>query len=143
VRAAEPVQQPGWAARQERAADPRVDPTAADTRDDRGAEADRAPVAPVAAPAATADSLAAEARALEDVQQALRNGDVERALALLDEQDARYRTGTLEEERAAARVLALCQGGLSGRARDAAARFERRWPRSTLMARVRSACRAP
>jgi hypothetical protein len=89
----------------------------------------------------TADSLHAETEALRSAQQALRSGDFQRALALLDQQDVTYRTGMLQEERAAARVLARCEGGRLEQARGEAARFELRWPRSALVARVRSACR--
>jgi hypothetical protein len=96
-----------------------------------------------AAPPPASDPLAAETAALLSTQRALRQGDARLALALLDDQDATYSAGALQEERGAARVLALCQSHRATEARAEAARFERRWPHSVLLGRVRSACRAP
>lgn len=89
------------------------------------------------------DPLQVETDALRAAQQALRDGDSNRALRLLDEQDARFGAGLLREERAAARVLALSEEGRSEQACTEAKAFERRWPRSALLVRVRSACRSP
>lgn len=96
-----------------------------------------------AAPAATEDGLRNETEALRLAQQALRDRLPQRALQLLDEQEARFHGGVLAQERAAARVLALCQANQVDDARAEAVRFERLWPRSALLARVRSACAAP
>jgi hypothetical protein len=89
---------------------------------------------------ARSDRLAAETAELRAAQQAMRSGRPADALALLDQQDAFYRAGTLTQERAAARVLALCELGSVAAARAAAQTFEQRWPRSPLLARVRTAC---
>jgi hypothetical protein len=89
------------------------------------------------------DPLLAETEALRAAQRALRNGDATRALELLHEQERTYAAGSLHEERAAARILALCQAGLAEAARASTERFVQRWPRSALRARVISACRAP
>jgi len=70
----------------------------------------------------------------------LRDGSPSEALAVLDEQDVRFRHGRLQEERAAARVLALCQAGRTAEAKSLAAHFEQAWPRSNLRARVHAAC---
>lgn len=86
------------------------------------------------------DPLRAETDALRTAQQALRTGQPRLALDLLAAQDRRFADGALEQERLAARVLALCQAGLVAEARTQAARFEERWPRSPLKSRVRSAC---
>ena len=86
------------------------------------------------------DGLRAETEALRLAQQALRKGRPEQALRLLDEQDLRFREGLLLQERAAARILALCQAGRVEEARRQAIRFERAWPRSALLGRVRAAC---
>jgi hypothetical protein len=86
------------------------------------------------------DPLRAETDALRTAQQALRGGQPRLALDLLDAQDRRFADGALEQERLAARVLALCQSGLVAEARAQAARFEQRWPRSPLKSRVRAAC---
>lgn len=107
---------------------------------DRPRPGGSAPTASFDTPPA-ADPLHAEAAALRAAQGALRSGDARRALALLDEQDARFRHGSLEEERAAARVLARCQAYGPDAVRGAADRFEQRFPHSALLARVRSACR--
>ena len=89
------------------------------------------------------DGLRAETEALRLAQQALRDNMPQQALQLLDEQDLRFREGLLSQERAAARVLALCQAGRVGEARAQSLRFERLWPRSPLLGRIRSACWAP
>lgn len=93
-----------------------------------------------AAPATPDASLAAESRALGDVQRALRDAAGERALQLLDDQDRRFVQGALSEERAAARVLALCAAGRVASARQAAAAFVARHASSPLRARVLAAC---
>jgi len=95
-------------------------------------------VDPSAAPAV--DPLRAEAEALREAQRALRNGQAQSALELLAAQDARFAGGLLAEERAAARVLSLCQAGLAARARLEATHFAARWPRSALLSRVQAAC---
>jgi hypothetical protein len=86
------------------------------------------------------DGLREETFALRLAQQALRDKDPEQALRLLDEQDRRFQAGLLPQERAAARVMALCQATRVEEARAQASRFERQWPRSPLLSRVRSAC---
>lgn len=91
----------------------------------------------------TIDQLREETEALRSAQQALRDGHAQQALTLLEVQDARFREGVLQQERAAARVLALCQAGSVTQARAQAESFERRWPRSPLIARVRFACWYP
>jgi hypothetical protein len=96
------------------------------------------PAAHATAPAE--DGLREETAALRLAQQALREKDPEQALQLLDEQDRRFQTGLLPQERAAARIMALCQAGRVEEARTQASRFERQWPRSPLLGRVRSAC---
>jgi hypothetical protein len=94
----------------------------------------------VVATAEPPDQLREETLELRRAQQALRAGDATRALSLLNEQDRAFQPGQLQEERAAARVLALCQSGQVDRAHAEAVRFEQRWPKSALLARVRSAC---
>ena len=131
---------------------PSFQPPAADSTNESGkAAVYRRPARPTAhaesptrVPAVQAeDGLRAETEALRLAQQALRDKQPEQALRLLDEQDLRFRDGVLPQERAAARVLALCQAGRVGEARTQAFRFERLWPRSALLGRVRSACWAP
>jgi hypothetical protein len=97
---------------------------------------------PVVAPKAE-DELRPETEALRLAQQALRDKAPLQALKLLDAQDLRFRGGLLNQERAAMRVLALCQAGRIDEARVHATRFEQLWPRSALLGRVRSACWVP
>ena len=97
--------------------------------------------APSLATASASPSLAVEVQLMHDVDSALKSGQPERALSLLDERrpgDGGY----MWEERAAARVFALCQLGRVESARAAAARFLRDRPRSPLSARVRATCAA-
>jgi hypothetical protein len=91
-----------------------------------------------AAPAEPAeDPLVAETRRLREAHGALKAGDAEKALRLLDEP---AKGGELGEERAAARVLVLCKLGRADEANAAAARFLRESPRSPLADRVRAGC---
>lgn len=102
--------------------------------------------APAVAPPPGEDPLAVEIRRLREVHGALKDGDPNRALALLDENSAASAQGELREERAAARVLALCKLGRTAEATSEAARFLRESPRSPLADRVRASCatsRAP
>lgn len=95
---------------------------------------------PSAAPAG--DTLAAETRELRSAYAAMERGDPARALALLDQQSAEYPHGQLGQERAAARVFALCKLGRTAEAHAAAARFLAQNPGSPLAGRVRKACAA-
>lgn len=88
----------------------------------------------------TADSLIAETQRLREAHGALREGDPEKALALLSEQAAEVEGQKLREERAAARVLALCKLGRVDEANAEAAAFLAQNPRSPLADRVRNAC---
>jgi hypothetical protein len=93
-------------------------------------------------PASTAvtDSLAEEVRMLHAARSALDRGEAAHALRLLDAHRARFRHGTLQEERLATRVQALCALGLVDRARAAAQELERVAPRSPHLARARTSC---
>lgn len=100
-----------------------------------------APAAPPTRPTMKPlDRLQDETRELRQAQQALRSGDAARALVLLTEQDQTFEHGALQQERHAARVLTLCQLGQTVRAKAEAESFERRYPKSALLARVRSSC---
>jgi hypothetical protein len=85
-------------------------------------------------------SLGEEARGLAAVQRALDQGRPSEALALLDEQERRFRRGELAPERRAARVLAHCAGATAEQARTLAQRFVEQEPNSPLAVRVRRAC---
>lgn len=62
------------------------------------------------------------------------------ALQHLEEHARRFPHGVMEEEREAARIVALCQVGRADEARTLAARFLSERPTSPLAARVRAAC---
>lgn len=86
------------------------------------------------------DAFDAEMAVLREVQLALRSHDGARALAALDAHDARFGRGALIEERAAARVIALCELGRTSEASAARASFFSSYPRSPQAERVRTAC---
>jgi outer membrane biosynthesis protein TonB len=85
-------------------------------------------------------SLEAESRALAEAQRALRDHDTEWALGMLTQQDRTFAGGVLVEERAAARVFALCAAKRLEEGRAAAERFQKNYPGSLLTERVRQAC---
>ncbi len=98
---------------------------------------------PVPEPPSDVDPLRAETTALRSAQRAIRSGDPEQALALIREQDVTYRGGALAQERAAARIFALCDLGRTEEARAEIRRFGRQWPRSPLLGRIQSGACAP
>ncbi|MRG93992.1 hypothetical protein [Polyangium spumosum] len=89
---------------------------------------------------APADTLLAETRRLREAHGAMQNGDPAQALRLLDEAKAGAEGQSLREERAAARVLALCKLGRTAEARAEATKFLAESPASPLADRVRRAC---
>ena len=76
---------------------------------------------------------------MQQVSEALKAGEAARAQTLLN-QDARQATSAMREEKAAARVVTLCQLGRVAEARTEAATFQKMYPRSPLVSRVRSSC---
>ncbi|MFZ5894967.1 MAG: hypothetical protein ACOY0T_28160 [Myxococcota bacterium] len=86
----------------------------------------------------SADELLLEARALRDAQRALSEGRARDALVLLERQSQRFAGGLLNEERSAARLLALC--ALGQPPRSEIEQFLQRSAKSPLAPRVRSAC---
>jgi hypothetical protein len=96
--------------------------------------------APSAATSVTpsADTLAAETSLLRDADQALRAGNAQRALSLLDEHAARYPHGALAPERNAERMIARCQLGQIDA--DNAQAYLAAHPSSAFTARIRDAC---
>jgi hypothetical protein len=101
-----------------------------------------APSVPVAAPtpASPTSDVAAEVRLIGEAQKAIRSGDAERALILLDEHAHRFPKGALGEERDAARIAALCALGRALEAREATARFLRAAPLSPHAGPLRASC---
>ncbi|PCC68861.1 hypothetical protein SAMN02745121_07610 [Nannocystis exedens] len=86
------------------------------------------------------DRVLAEMALLQEARAALRGGQPETALALLDRHAESFAGGSMTEERQALRVLALCAAGEVARGADEAAAFLRAHPRSTYAARVAAAC---
>jgi len=100
------------------------------------------PPAPHVTAAPKAQSLRAESRGLIEVQVALSAGNISRALQLLDQQDQAFQAGSLAQERAAARVIALCSGQRAG-AESAKERFLSAYPGSPLSRRINASCKKP
>jgi hypothetical protein len=97
---------------------------------------------PGAAPTSTVGPrLASDVRLLRDADLAIRRGDPDRALELLDEHAVTFPKSDLEPERSAERVFALCRAGRLEESRNAAGRFLSAHPTGPLAARVKSACR--
>ena len=84
--------------------------------------------------------LEGELSLLENAQQALKQGDSERALAALDQHAAEHPGGALATERAGIRAVALCESGKTAEGQREARRFLSRNPKSPLAVRVRAAC---
>ena len=100
---------------------------------------------PSAAPSepARAVTLTREARALADVQRALREGRSTEALAMLAAQNREFAGGALGQEREAARIMALCTAGRVAEGRSAAERFLTANPGSPVATHIRSICGVP
>jgi hypothetical protein len=112
--------------------------------DPRGAPP-RAPVArpalaPMDPPTTSPETLEEELPLLQSAQEALRLGDADRALRLLDAHAKRFPAGALAEERRAAHALAACRRTRDPLARAEAAAFLRDSPSSPLVESVRKAC---
>jgi hypothetical protein len=82
-------------------------------------------------------TLAAEVAALDAARSAIRSGQIARALALLDEYDARFVRPELGPESDVARIEALLAGGDRAGARSLAERFLASHPTSPAAARIR------
>jgi hypothetical protein len=85
------------------------------------------------------ESLEQELPLLQGAQRALRAGDIEQALALLETHAARFPKGALAEERRAVHAIASCRMNAGG-ARAEAEGFLRDAASSPLVERVRQAC---
>jgi hypothetical protein len=77
---------------------------------------------------------------LRDADLAVKGGDPQRALLLLERHAAAFPHSTLEPERMAERVFALCRAGRVAQARAEAAMFLTVHPEGPLALRVRSSC---
>lgn len=99
-----------------------------------------APAEEPTTPAEPDSSLAAETRMLDRARQAVADNRPKDALAILAEAASKFPGGVLAQERAALKVVALCDAGRVETGRKAAASFVASHPRSALRARVESAC---
>jgi hypothetical protein len=104
------------------------------------AVAGRAATAPKRMPGPSNETLEEELPLLQSAQDALRLGDTDRALSLLDVHAKRFPTGVLSEERRAARALAACRKADGPSARTEAKAFVLDSPTSPLVESVRKAC---
>jgi hypothetical protein len=96
--------------------------------------------APSVAVSPAQDNLAGEVAALSAARLALHQGDAGRSLSILDAYAALHPRGTLEEERLATRILALCALGRSSAARAAAQSLERLAPSSPQWVTIDASC---
>jgi hypothetical protein len=85
------------------------------------------------------ETLEQELPLLQGAQRALRTGDLEQALTMLDSHAKRFPDGVLAEERRAVHAMALCRTN-SGAARAEADEFLREAASSPLAERVREEC---
>ncbi len=88
-------------------------------------------------------SLVAEAKLLRRARAALRDGDADRALALVRQHQARFPDPELRDERRVLEADALCAAGRADAARRVARAFVRTNPRSPLASRARELCLEP
>ena len=91
-------------------------------------------------PPAIQDRLVEETQALAQVQDALSRSDPGLAWSLLQQQEQRFSSGQLGEERAAAKVMTLCTAGRVDLAEQARANFLMTYPNSPLTKRVKQGC---
>jgi hypothetical protein len=102
------------------------------------ADEEAEPVAEV--PSDSARVLAEETVALSQARHALQSGKADVALAKLDEYARRFPSAMLAEEAAATRVLSLARLDRKDDACKEAREFQRRWPRSPQIGRIRAVC---
>jgi hypothetical protein len=88
-----------------------------------------------------AEGVEQELPLIRGAQEALRAGDLDGALRLLDAHARRFPAGALAEERRAAHAIAVCRkSGVGAGARAEAEAFVREVPSSPLVERVGAAC---
>jgi hypothetical protein len=89
---------------------------------------------------AAESSTSEEARLLLEAHRQLALGEPAEALALLTEHERRFPTSSMRQEREAATIVANCNQGAQGDARQHWQAFVRQWPNSPFGERIRSAC---
>jgi hypothetical protein len=93
-----------------------------------------------ATPSASEPTIDEEVKLMNAAQSALRAGDSKHALELLNEHAARFPSGKLATARQVTHMMALCQAGKSGQARQEAASFLAKNPSSPFATRVSGIC---
>jgi len=86
------------------------------------------------------DTLEREARLLAEARRAVKAGERERALALLDEHARAFPNGWLASDRAAEHIVVLCSLGRQADAIEEARVFLEGRPKSPLTRRVETSC---
>jgi hypothetical protein len=104
------------------------------------ARASEASVSRRAAARDNGSTLAQELSLLQRARRALNHSDGRLALGIVQSLDERFPNGVLMEERAATRILSLCQLERSEEAREQGHRFLAAHPRSVYAERVRDSC---
>lgn len=95
------------------------------------------PPPPTPAPLSTAD----EVRLVGEAEEALRRGDAEAALAVLEQWSASFgQSGQLAQEAQAARIVALCKSGQTVRGGEAASQYFAAFPASPYRNRIERDC---
>lgn len=92
-------------------------------------------------PAVGEGTLAEEVALLSRASSAFRGGRPAEALEVLAQHQRQFPSGALSQERAAARIQALCALGRLKQAEAELDRFTKAWPSSPLEARARRSCR--
>ncbi len=100
-------------------------------------------LAPPAEPRRDRETLEEELPLLQKAQEALRLGEIDRALSLLDAHAQRFPDGALSEERRAEHALAVCRKTSDRSARSEAEAFLRSSASSPLVETVRRTCSVP
>lgn len=98
------------------------------------------PKPPVSSTASLAESADDELALVRSMQQALRSGNAQQALALAAEHARRFPSGTLSEEREGARAVARCQLAPPAARPAILESFARSFGASPYAARVKAAC---
>jgi hypothetical protein len=120
-------------------------PSIAPASPSQGNDAKKAPVASTSASssapgAASADTIGRETQLLTSARAAVKGGNPDRALALLDEHARLFPNGWLANERAAERIIVLCSVGRRAEAvREARAFLDGR-SKNPLTRRVEASC---
>ena len=90
--------------------------------------------------ASASDGLLAEISAVRQARAALRNGNAQRALQIIDSIQRSGTFGTFDQESVLIRVQAYCGLGNRAAAHDIASRFLAQYPESPLAAKMREGC---